>query len=94
MFKFVFERCEGFLNFNSHVLYFQFKPILDPANGQFIHHMMFYECVIPNGDGGTEKIFEKYVGEPSERCYSEAMPAEWLRHCVTVPFIWDLGGEG
>ncbi|XP_021962814.1 DBH-like monooxygenase protein 1 [Folsomia candida] len=70
------------------------KPILTPENRPNVHHITFYECMVPPEHGGTENLFEKHTMHTGGRCYTKNMPPEWTKHCVTFLFVWVAGGEG
>lgn len=72
----------------------QWKPILSKETAKNVHHIVFYECMIPVELGGTENVFEAHTQRQTGRCYTKNMPPEWSKHCVTFLFVWVVGSEG
>jgi len=72
---------------------FQYEPVLQPGNENYVHHMLLYECVAPHQYEPLESMFERYVEHPGESCYSNSMPVEW-DHCMTAIVAWAVGSQG
>nr|XP_045616124.1 MOXD1 homolog 1-like isoform X2 [Procambarus clarkii] len=64
-------------------------PLIEEKNVQHVHHILVYECHVPE----SARHFEKWVGVPGLQCYGPNMPVSWT-YCGTPVFTWGIGGEG
>lgn len=67
----------------------QYVPIIEDGNEEYVHHILLYECYVPNSD----THFEKWVNWRGTQCYNGNMPVSW-KHCTAVVVGWGIGGEG
>ncbi|OXA40721.1 DBH-like monooxygenase protein 1, partial [Folsomia candida] len=67
------------------------KPIIQEENIPVVHHIVLYECIVP--EGNSSDVFESHVGRV-ESCYTPNMPPECSPYCWTQPIVWTIGGEG
>ncbi|XP_050714984.1 uncharacterized protein LOC126997815 [Eriocheir sinensis] len=66
-----------------------FVPVIEEENAEHVHHILFYECYVPDSD----THFEKWVSWEGTQCYSANMPNSW-KYCKSVVVAWAVGGEG
>lgn len=71
-----------------------YKPIIQEENKQWVHHINFFECTVPQHLGSSKDIFEQFLNHPGEECYTRNMPPEWGQFCITFPITWAVGAEG
>lgn len=56
---------------------------------QYVHHMLLYECHLPNSD----KHLDKFVEAKGAQCFDRNMPLSWSA-CNTPVVAWAVGSEG
>ncbi|XP_069169748.1 DBH-like monooxygenase protein 1 [Procambarus clarkii] len=66
-----------------------YVPLIEEENLQHVHHMLLYECYLPNSD----KHLEKFVQAKGAQCYDRNMPLSWSA-CNTPIIAWAIGSEG
>ncbi|XP_068226831.1 DBH-like monooxygenase protein 1 isoform X1 [Palaemon carinicauda] len=66
-----------------------YVPIISDDNIQHVHHILLYECHIPE----SERYFEKWIGVDGAQCFGANMPVSW-KYCTTPIIAWAIGGEG
>nr|XP_027217094.1 DBH-like monooxygenase protein 1 [Penaeus vannamei] len=66
-----------------------YVPIIEETNLQHVHHMLLYECHLPN----SNKHLEKFVAAKGAQCYDRNMPFSWSA-CNTPIVAWAVGSEG
>ncbi|XP_050715576.1 uncharacterized protein LOC126998176 [Eriocheir sinensis] len=66
-----------------------YVPVVQQENAEHVHHVLFYECYVPDSD----THFEKWVSWEGTQCYSANMPNSW-NYCKSVVIAWGVGGEG
>ncbi|XP_069165930.1 MOXD1 homolog 1-like isoform X2 [Procambarus clarkii] len=66
-----------------------FVPLIEEKNMQHVHHILVYECHVPD----SARHFEKWLGMPGLQCYGPNMPVSWT-YCSIPVFAWGIGGEG
>ena len=54
------------------------------GNEAYLHHMVLYECHVPN----SNHWFEQHVNKDGAACYSPNMPAEWSFCLATNAWAW------
>jgi len=75
------------------------EPIIQPGHESYVHHMVLYECHIPEdvveaAGATTADWFQRHVEQPGQPCYSPNMPAEWSFCLATNAWAWAVGSEG
>ncbi len=68
------------------------RPLIHPGNEAYVHHMVLYECHVPDGD--SSDWFDHHVNKSGEACYSPNMPPEWSFCLATNAWAWAVGSEG
>nr|XP_053647657.1 DBH-like monooxygenase protein 1 [Cherax quadricarinatus] len=66
-----------------------YEPVIEPRNLPYLHHMLLYECRLPEGD----RVFDKWLGVRGVQCYTPNMPVSWI-HCTSPLITWAIGSEG
>lgn len=64
-------------------------PVIEEENLQYVHHMLLYECHLPN----SEKHLDRFVEAKGAQCYNRNMPLSWSA-CNTPVVAWAVGSEG
>ncbi|XP_042233945.1 DBH-like monooxygenase protein 1 isoform X2 [Homarus americanus] len=64
-------------------------PLIEQQNLQHVHHMLLYECHLPNSD----RYLEMFVEAKGAQCYDQNMPLSWSA-CNTPIVAWGIGSEG
>ncbi|XP_069961322.1 DBH-like monooxygenase protein 1 [Cherax quadricarinatus] len=75
------------LTHKAHVI--GYVPLIEEENLQHVHHMLLYECYLPNSD----KHLDKFVQVNGAQCYDRNMPLSWSA-CNTPIVAWAIGSEG
>lgn len=73
----------------SHFHFLQYVPVVQKGNAEYVHHILFYECYLPDSD----THLEKWLSWEGTQCYSANMPNSW-NYCSSVVIAWGVGGEG
>ncbi|XP_042880664.1 DBH-like monooxygenase protein 1 isoform X2 [Penaeus japonicus] len=66
-----------------------YVPLIEETNLQHVHHMLLYECHLPN----SNRHLEKFVAAKGAQCYDRNMPFSWSA-CNTPIVAWAVGSEG
>ncbi|XP_068222671.1 MOXD1 homolog 1-like [Palaemon carinicauda] len=66
-----------------------YVPVISDDNIQHVHHILLYECHLPESEG----YYEKWVDVDGAQCFSANMPVSW-RYCNSPLVAWAIGGEG
>ncbi|XP_050714988.1 uncharacterized protein LOC126997820 [Eriocheir sinensis] len=66
-----------------------YVPVIQKGNNEHVHHVLFYECSLPDSD----THFEKWASWEGTQCYSANMPLSW-KHCRSPIIVWAIGGDG
>ncbi|XP_064084237.1 DBH-like monooxygenase protein 1 [Macrobrachium nipponense] len=66
-----------------------YVPLIASDNIQHVHHILIYECYIPE----SAKYFEKWVDVKGTQCFGANMPVSW-KYCTTPIVAWAIGSEG
>ncbi|KAK7083170.1 DBH-like monooxygenase protein 1 [Halocaridina rubra] len=64
-------------------------PLIKEENLQHVHHILVYECQLP--DSG--KYYEKWLDVQGAQCFGANMPLSW-KFCSSPIVAWAIGGEG
>ncbi|KAG0721914.1 MOXD1 1 [Chionoecetes opilio] len=70
-------------------LVWKFVPVVQPGNEEHVHHILFFECYVPNSD----THFEQWLEGRGTQCYSANMPVSW-HYCKSMVIGWAIGGKG
>ncbi|XP_042889305.1 DBH-like monooxygenase protein 1 [Penaeus japonicus] len=73
------------LNRKTHVI--GYVPIIE--NIEQVHHMLLYECNLPE----SERHYEKWLEVEGQQCFSPNMPLSWA-NCRSPIVAWAVGSEG
>ena len=60
------------------------RPLIQPGNEAYVHHMVLYECHVSE----SKTWFEHHVGSSGAACYSPNMPPEWTFCLATNAWAW------
>ncbi|XP_066941345.1 MOXD1 homolog 1-like [Macrobrachium rosenbergii] len=66
-----------------------YVPLISKDNIQHVHHILLYECHLPESD----KYFERWIDVDGAQCFGANMPVSW-RYCTSPLVAWAVGGEG
>ncbi|XP_042889307.1 DBH-like monooxygenase protein 1 [Penaeus japonicus] len=75
------------LNRKTHVI--GYEPIIDEKNREHVHHMLLYECHLPE----SERHYEKWLQVDGQQCFTPNMPMSWAS-CRSPLVGWAVGSEG
>ncbi|XP_064084122.1 DBH-like monooxygenase protein 1 homolog [Macrobrachium nipponense] len=67
----------------------KYVPIISEDNIQHVHHILLYECHLPESD----EYFDKWIDVEGAQCFGPNMPVSW-RYCTSPLVAWAVGGEG
>ena len=65
-----------------------FEPLIQEGHENYVHHMVLYECHVPDGSASSSEWFEDHVGGKGHACYSPNMPQEWSFCLATNAWAW------
>ncbi|XP_076044750.1 uncharacterized protein LOC143027356 [Oratosquilla oratoria] len=65
-----------------------YVPLVDETNVAHVHHMILYECHLPN----SHLLMEKWTSHAGSQCYMN-MPPSWYM-CNTPIISWAIGSQG
>lgn len=63
---------------------FQYEPVIQPGNENYLHHMTLYEC------RGRDVDLEEAAKANGSVCYEPNAPA---LQCTSIAATWSLGSE-
>ncbi|KAK8718834.1 hypothetical protein OTU49_017512, partial [Cherax quadricarinatus] len=66
-----------------------FVPVIEEKNLEHVHHILLYECHLPDSD----HHYEKWIDLQGSQCYGANMPVSW-KYCTSPIVAWAVGGEG
>ncbi|XP_064097931.1 MOXD1 homolog 1-like isoform X2 [Macrobrachium nipponense] len=65
-----------------------FVPLVQKENIEHVHHIVFYECHLPESED-----MDEWLEVDGVQCYSKNMPPSW-KYCKVPLLAWAVGSEG
>ncbi|ROT62616.1 dopamine beta hydroxylase [Penaeus vannamei] len=75
------------LSRKAHVI--GYEPIIEEKNRELVHHILLYECHLPE----SERHYEKWLEVEGQQCFTPNMPLSWA-NCRSPLVGWAVGNEG
>ncbi len=65
-----------------------FEPVISPGRESYLHHMVLYECHVPQEEDSADWFESHAAAGKGARCYSPNMPPEWTFCLATNTWAW------